>query len=97
MLEIIDIPIPNIGPIRMPDIGVIDVSLSNLMLVLLGVVVLIVVFILRSARGRMRRCPFCRQKVDGAATLCKHCGASLLKGKEARRLVESRAARRRRI
>ena len=99
MPDSITITLPSLGPIPLPDIGPMDLefALWELAVVLLAVLVLVVVFLLLVWRGRNRRCPFCRQRVAGAATLCKHCGSSLLKRRSEKRLAKRRTARRRRV
>jgi len=98
MPDSITITLPSLGSIPMLDIEPIDLefTLWDPVLVLLAVLALVAVFLVLASRGRKRRCPFCKAKLSGAATLCKHCGSSLLTRRRARRMARIRAARRRR-
>ena len=88
MPDSIAITLPHLGWLPPIDTGPIAVDEGHLILVLLGALVLIVLFLVLVSRGRKRTCPFCRKKVAGAATLCKYCGSSLLRGRRAKRLAE---------
>ena len=97
MPDSIGISLPDLGRIPWPDIGPIVVGRVHLALVLLGVFALVALFLVLVSRGRKRRCPFCRQRINATAILCKHCGSQVVKGRRARRLAQGRAARRRRV
>jgi len=97
MPDSITITLPDLSGIPWPEIGPIAVEQRDLIVALAVVLVGVAILLVLVARGRRRRCPFCRERVGGAATLCKHCGSSLLRRKDERRLIQRRRARRRRV